>query len=61
MADLLCLPNTSLNMLTYLLTALEATRKWPDILARGYVILIPKGEGVLPMPQRPRSVFSQPY
>ena len=58
-ADLLCLPDSVLNMLANLLAGVEATGKWPRILARGYVSLIPKGEGMLPMQQRPLSVLSQ--
>ena len=60
-ADLLCLPDSLLNMLADLLAIVEATGKWPRILARGYVSLIPKGEGMLPMQQRPLSVLSQLY
>ena len=58
-ADLLCLP--LLNMLADLLAVVEATGKWPHIVARVYVSLIPKGEGMLPMQQRPLSVLSQLY
>ena len=60
-ADLLCLPDTLLNMLADLLTIVEATGKWPRILARSYVSLIPKGEGMMPMQQRLLSVLSQLY
>ena len=60
-ADLLCLPDSLLNMLADLLAIVEATGKWPRILARGYVSLIAKGEGMLPMQQRPLSVLSQLY
>ena len=48
-ADLLSLPHALLNMLANLLIVVEATGQWPRILARGYVFLIPKGEGMLPM------------
>ena len=60
-ADLLCLPDSLLNMVAGLLAIVESTGKWPRILARGYVSLIPKGEGMLPMQQRPLSVLSQLY
>ena len=59
--DLLCLPDSLLSMLADLLAIVEATRKRPRILARGYVSLIRKGEGMLPMQQRPLSVLSQLY
>ena len=58
-ADLLCLPNALLDMLAQLLTHTESTG--PCVLARGFVSLIPKGEGMLPMQQRPLSVLSQLY
>ena len=60
-ADMLSLRDTPLNMLADLLAIVEATGKWPRILARGYVSLIFKGEGMLPMQQRPLSVLSQLY
>ena len=58
-ADLLCPYDTLLNMLADLLTIVEATEKWPRIVARSYVSFIPKGEGMLPMQQTPLSVLSQ--
>ena len=60
-ADLLYLPNVLLNWLAELLTVIEQTGRWPRILARGFISLIPKGEGMLPMQQRPVSVLSQIY
>ena len=51
--DLLCLPNALFDMLAQLLTHIESTGLWPHMLARGFVSLIPKGEGMLPMQQRP--------
>ena len=60
-ADLLCLPDVLLNWLAELLTVIEQTGRWPRILARGFISLIPKGEGMLPMQQRPLSVLSQIY
>ena len=60
-ADLLPLPVRPLDMLSQLLHLIEQTGCWPIILARGYVSLIPKGEGMLPMQQRPLSVLSQIY
>ena len=59
--DLLCLPDVLLNWLAELLTVIEQTGRWPRILARGFISLIPKGEGMLPMQQRPLSVLSQIY
>ena len=61
MADLLCLPRALFDMLAQLLTHIESTGLWPRVLARGFVSLIPKGEGVLPMQKRPLSVLSQLY
>ena len=55
-ADLLCLPNALFDMLAQLLTHIESTGLWPRMLARGFVSLIPKGEGMLPMQQRPLSL-----
>ena len=49
------------DMLAQLLTHIESTGLWPCVLARGFVSLIPKGEGMLPMQQRPLSVLSQLY
>ena len=60
-ADLLCLPDVLLNWLAELLTVIEQTGRWPRILARGFISLIPKGEGMLLMQQRPLSVLSQIY
>ena len=60
-ADLLCLPNALFDMLAQLLTHIESTGLWPCMLARGFVSLIPKGDGMLPMQQRPLSVLSQLY
>ena len=48
MADL---PNALLDMLAQLLTHIESTGPWPCVLARRFVSLIPKGEGMLPMQQ----------
>ena len=60
-ADLLCLPNALFDMLAQLLTHIESTGLLPRVLARGFVSLFPKGEGMLPMQQRPLSVLSQLY
>ena len=60
-ADLLCLPNALFDMLAQLLMHIESTGLWPRVLARGFVSLIPKGEGMLPMQQRPLSVLSRLY
>ena len=60
-ADLLCLPNALFDMLAQLLTHIESTGLWPRVLARGFVSLIRKGKGMLPMQQRPLSVLSQLY
>ena len=60
-SDLLLLPTCLLDMLSEILFLVEATGTWPRVLARGYVSLIPKGEGMMPMQQRPLSVLSQIY
>ena len=43
------LPNALLDMLAQLLTRIESTGLWPRLLARGFISLIPKGEGMPPM------------
>ena len=60
-SDLLLLPVCLLDMLAEILHLVEQTGCWPSVLAKGYVSLIPKGEGMLPMQQRPLSVLSQIY
>ena len=60
-SDLLLLPTCLLDMLSEILFLVEATGTWPRVLARGYVSLIPKGEGMMLMQQRPLSVLSQIY
>ena len=60
-SDLLLLPVCLLDMLAEILHLVEETGYWPRVLAKGYVSLIPKGEGMLPMQQRPLSVLSQIY
>ena len=60
-ADLLSLPMQLMDMLAELLHVIEHTGQWPQALAKGYISLIPKGEGMLPMQQRPLSVLSQIY
>ena len=60
-ADLLCLRSALFDMLAQLPTHLESTGRWPRVLARGFVSLIPRGEGMLPMQQRPLAVLSQLY
>ena len=54
-------PSALFDMLTQLLTHIESTGLWPRVLAPGFVSLFPKGEGMLPMQQRPLSVLSQLY
>ena len=44
-----------------MLHIIEGTGIWPAALARGFISLIPKGEGIEPMQQRPLSVLSQLY
>ena len=60
-ADLLCLPNALFDMVAQLLMHIESIGLWPRVLARGFVSLIPKGEGMLLMQQRALSVLSQLY
>ena len=48
-ALLLCLLVAVLKMLSQPLSHIEATGVWPCILARGFVSLISKGEGMLPI------------
>ena len=59
-SDLLLLPVCLLDMLAEILHLVEQTGCSPSVLAKGYVSLIPKGEG-MPMQQRPLSVLSQIY
>ena len=60
-SDVLLLPVCLLDMLADILHLVEQTGCWPSVFATGYVSLIPKGEGMLPMQQRPLSVLSQIY
>ena len=57
-ADLLQLPVALMDMLADLLGLVEEVGEWPTLLARGYISLIPKGEGMGPLQMRPLSVLS---
>ena len=50
-----------LDMLALLLTKVEQTGRWPTCLARGFIMLVPKGEGAHPLKLRPLSVLSLVY
>ena len=60
-SDLLCLPDEILDLFAEMMHIIEDTGIWPAALARGFISLIPKGEGMQPMQQRPLSVLSQLY
>ena len=60
-ADLLQLPAALIDMLADLLHLVEEIGEWPTLLARGYISLIPKGEGMGPLQMQPLSVLSQLY
>ena len=59
--DLLQLPVALMDMLADLLGLVEELGEWPVQLARGYISLVPKGEGMGPLQMRPLSVLSQLY
>ena len=59
--DLARLPLIVLDLLAQLLAAVERTGRWPGALTRGYISLVPKGEGSLPLQMRPLSVLSAVY
>ena len=48
-------------MFAEVLSIVEDSAIWPATLARGFISLIPKGEGMQPMQQRPLAVLSQQY
>ena len=52
-ADLLQLPATLMDMLADLLHLVEEIGVWPALLSRGYISLIPKGEGMGPLQMWP--------
>ena len=54
--DLARLPMIVLGLLAQLLAAVERTGRWPGALNRGYISLVPKGEGSLPLQMRPLSM-----
>ena len=58
-ANLPCLPYALLHMFADLLLIEEATDQGPQVMPRGYIPLHPKGEGMLPMEQRPVFGISQ--
>ena len=59
--NILSLLDILLEWLADLLTYIEKMGHWPRILAQGFIPLIPKDEGMLPMQQRPLFVSSQIY
>ena len=60
-ADLAAAPTIVLDLLAQLLSAVERTGRWPEALTRGFISLVPKGEGSLPLQMRPLSVLSTVY
>ena len=59
--DLRSLPLRLLDWLAELLTLVEVTGRWPEVLARGYTALIPKPGGEGPLGTRPLTVLSVVY
>ena len=59
--ELRLVPLVLLDMLALLLTKVEETGCWPTCLARGFITLVPKGEGAHPLKLRPLSVLSLIY
>ena len=56
------LPPTFWDALAELLHMVERTGRWPDRVAEGFTLLVPKGEGGGdPMKLRPLTVLSQIY
>ena len=47
--DLARLPLIVLDLLAWLLAAVERTGRWPGALTKGYISLVPKGERSLPL------------
>ena len=60
-ADLLQLPDSILPMMVDILILVEEMVTWPEGLERGYISLIPKGKGMMPLQMRPLSVLAQLY
>ena len=59
--DLRSLPLRLLDWLAELLTLVEVTGRWPEVLARGYTALIPKPGEEGPLGTRPLTVLSVVY
>ena len=60
-AHLRRLPTCILESLAKFLNLVEECGQWPSALAKGYISLIPKGEGMQPTSMRPLSVLSNVY
>ena len=61
LGDLRSLPLRLLDWLAELLTLVEVTGRWPEVLARGYTALIPKPGEEGPLGTRPLTVLSVVY
>ena len=60
-AELKELPSELLALIAEFLNAVEELGKWPDVIALAMIALIPKGQGSLPLEQRPITLTSVIY